>query len=395
MIRYGRSTGVFFAILILVLTVFFSGCGKNGSSDTPVNVVEPVIEESDPSAQDTSAENGTEDTAADTDVPPAEGMVRSRITNEWVTEEQNNSRPVAVMIPNSRTASQFGISRASVLYEANVEGDMTRLMAIVDEWQDLEKLGNIRSIRDYFVFWGFEWDPIFIHYGGPFYINAVVDREDTQNINCLSYSEGSFRDQAKDDTDNAFVSADRIRKAADHFGYQLEYRAGYADEQHYRFAPEKEPNTLEQYDKAMKAGKIDLSRAYPNTNTYFLYNGETGLYDRYQHLPKTDEGPHIDLMNNEQLSFKNVIVQNTYYEKRDSKGYLAFRCHDTTNDGWFFTNGRGIHVTWRKESDYGATRYYDDEGKEVLFNTGKTMVCILEGGDAILVDGSAYSSGGS
>ncbi|MBR4767347.1 MAG: DUF3048 domain-containing protein [Lachnospiraceae bacterium] len=357
--------------------------------------MEPVIDESNPADTEPAGGGDTENTQDVSEVPPAEGMVRSRITNEWVTEEQNNTRPVAVMIPNSRTASQFGISRASVRYEANVEGDMTRLMAVVDEWQDLEKLGNIRSIRDYFVFWGFEWDPIFIHYGGPFYINAVIDREDTQNINCLSYSDGSFRDQAKDDTDNAFTSADRIRKAADHFGYQTEYRTGYADEQHYRFAPESSPNTLEQYDKAMKADRIDLSRAYPNTNTYFLYNEETGLYDRYQHLPKTDEGPHIDLMNNEQLSFKNVIVQNTYYEKRDSKGYLAFQCHDTQNDGWFFTNGRGIRVTWRKESDYGATRYFDESGNEVLFNTGKTMVCIVEDGDAILVDDSAYSSEGS
>jgi len=34
------------------------------------------------------------------------------------------------MVPNSKTASQYGLSDASVLYECNVEGSMTRLMAL-------------------------------------------------------------------------------------------------------------------------------------------------------------------------------------------------------------------------------------------------------------------------
>ena len=43
--------------------------------------------------------------------------------------------------------------------------------------------------------------------------------------------------------------------------------------------------------------------------------------------------------------------------------------------------GKGIHVTWEKTSDYGATRYYDDDGNEIQLNTGKTMICIVQDGD--------------
>ena len=75
----------------------------------------------------------------------------------------------------------------------------------------------------------------------------------------------------------------------------------------------------------------------------------------------------------QQLAFKNILIQNTYYEVRDLKGYLAFQCIDNTRDGWYFTNGRGIHVNWEKSSDYGATRYYDDAGNEIQLNTGKTI----------------------
>ena len=78
-----------------------------------------------------------------------------------------------------------------------------------------------------------------------------------------------------------------------------------------------------------------------------------------------------------------MLVQFTYYETRDANGYLSFQCHDQSNgdhltDGYYFTDGKGIHVTWDKTSDYGATRYYDDNGNEIELNTGKTNICIVE-----------------
>ena len=373
---------ILFLVALSSSLVLF-GCGKD-AEETTTPIVEPIIEAQPESFE----ENGdTDEGSDDLDTPPAEGMVRSRLTNEWVAEDVAKTRPIAVMIPNSKTASQYGISDASVLYECNVEGSMTRLMGVFEDWSNIEKLGNIRSCRDYYVYWAFEWDAIYIHYGGPFYIDDIIGRSDTQNINCIEYGNATYRDTAKNSTDNAFTSTDRIQSAVSHYGYPLEYRDGYADEQHYMFASDKSPNTLEEYSDAITAGKVDMSPAYPVTNCYFEYNEATGLYDRYQHLSGDSNGPHIDLANNKQLSFKNLLVQNTYFEVRDQKGYLSFQCHDTTRDGWFFTNGKGIHVTWEKTTDYGATRYYDDNGNEIKLNTGKTMVCILEDGDTFTVDG--------
>lgn len=375
-------------LVALSSSLLLFGCGKD-SEETSSPIVEPIIE-AQPGAPEENETTAAESENAET--PPAEGMVRSRLTNEWVDEDIAKTRPVAIMIPNSKTASQYGISNASVLYECNVEGSMTRLMGVFEDWSNVEKLGNIRSCRDYYVYWAFEWDAIYIHYGGPFYIDDIIGRSDTQNINCIEYGNATFRDTAKNSTDNAFTSTDRIKDAASHYGYPLEYREGYADKQHYMFASEKEPNTLDQYSDAITASEVDMSPAYPVTNCYFEYNEATGLYDRYQHLSGDSDGPHVDLANNQQLSFKNLLIQNTYFEVRDQKGYLAFQCHDTTRDGWFFTNGKGIHVTWEKTSDYGATRYYDDDGNEIKLNTGKTMVCILEDGDTFTVDGKTIEA---
>ena len=161
-------------------------------------------------------------------------------------------------------------------------------------------------------------------------------------------------------------------------GYSRTYTDNYEGE-HFKFASESNPNTLEQYEDALPATKIDLSGAYSITKTYFEYNEEDGLYYRFQGMQKGDPA-HVDAATGEQLAFKNILVQYAHYETRDDKGYLAFQCHDDTKDGYYSTNGKGIHVTWKKDSDYGPTKFYDDNGNEIELNTGKTNICILEDG---------------
>lgn len=352
------------------------------------DVKSPIILESEDISTDEADNNSenpenTDSGAEDDDLPPEEGMVRSRLTNEWVDEEVANTRPIAVMTPNESLAvPHYNLSEASIIYEANVEGRMTRMMAIYEDWEDLEKIGNVRSLRSYYAYWAFEWDAYIVHFGGPFFINDLLAQPDTQNINGnLGDDEAFFRTTDRKKPHNAYASGEGIKEVIERKGYSLSYR-DLADEDHYQFAPKSNPNTLEQYgDNAEVATYIDMSGCYPLTRCYFEYNEEDGLYYRSQHLSGSTDGPHIDAVTGEQLSFKNILVQNTKAEDI-GEGYLAFQVHDSTRDGWYFTNGKGIHVTWKKTSDYGATRYYDDNGNEIIMNTGKTMVCIVEDGDS-------------
>ena len=86
----------------------------------------------------------------------------------------------------------------------------------------------------------------------------------------------------------------------------------------------------------------------------------------------------VDAATGKQLSFKNIIVQNTYWEEKPDGKYLTFLMHDNTRDGWFFTNGKAIHITWTKQSDTEPTKYYDDNGAEIVLNTGKTMIFVVQ-----------------
>ncbi len=362
-------------ILVSISVLALSGCGKKEGTDkkTPETAGIPPIEQ---------AAEPNDVTDAEGEKPPVEGMVHSRLTNEWIDGELAEKRPIAVMIPNEISAvPHYGISYADILYECNVEGEMTRLMGIFGDWENLEKIGNVRSARDYYIYWSFEWDSILCHYGGPFYIDEVISRSTTDNINGTVAAEGIyFRSTDRNAPHNAYISADGIKQAVRQYDYSTEYR-DMADDNHFQFASKEEPNTLTQYEGSVSGTLIDLSECYPKTKSYFKYDESDGLYYRYQHLAGGSDGPHVDALNDEQLKFKNVIVQYSYYETRDAQGYLAYKCIDNTRGGWFFTEGRGIHINWIKESDYGATRYYDDFGNEITLNTGKTMILIVEDGD--------------
>lgn len=366
------------AALTLSVSMFLFGCGDK-KEDPAIEEVTLETQEYIPVIEDTASEV-VEETVVE-DVPPEEGMVRSRLTNEWVSADVGSLRPLAVMIPNDKSAlPQYNLSNADIVYECLVEGEITRLMAIYGDWTNLERVGNVRSCRDYFVYWAFEWDAIYCHAGGPFYIDEVIGRSDTQNINALVAPQGVFyRTSDRSAPQNLYLDGQDIVKEASRLGYDLSPRNGYSDNVHFQFATKAKPNNMEEYgSSAVTATKIDLSAAYPVTQTWFEYNAEDGLYYRYQ---APSGGAHMDAATESQLAFENVLIQFTYHEQRDENGYLAFQCIDTSKDGWLFTNGKGIHVNWKKTSDYGATRYYDDNGKEVLLNTGKTMICIIQDGD--------------
>lgn len=371
---------VILAALALSVSVFLFGCGSKKEVDTAIEEVTLETQEYDTPANEEIEPEVVEEAVAE-DVPPQEGMVRSRLTNEWVSADVASLRPLAVMIPNDKSAlPQYNISNADIVYECLVEGEITRLMAIYGDWTNLERVGNVRSCRDYFVYWAFEWDAIYCHAGGPFYIDEVIGRSDTQNINALVAPQGVFyRTSDRSAPQNLYLDGQDIVKESNRLGYDLSPRNGYSDNVHFQFATKAKPNNMEEYgSSAVTATKIDLSAAYPVTQTWFEYNAEDGLYYRYQ---APSGGAHMDAATESQLAFENVLIQFTYHEQRDENGYLAFQCIDTSKDGWLFTNGKGIHVNWKKTSDYGATRYYDDNGKEVQLNTGKTMICIVQDGD--------------
>ena len=372
-------------ISLLLGAITFStivACGNNDSSisgNTTVNENGEVIN-LDGSPVNTDDEEAAEDEYYE-ELP--EGYVRSSLTNELVTEEVANTRPIAVMIPMDECAQpDYGNSRAGVVYECLVEGSITRTMNIIEDWESMEKIGNIRSTRDYFIFWSWEWDAILLHDGGPaLYVSSWLADPLTNNINGLGYRESS-----RSAPHNEYYTADLVNKYISSYGYEKTHRDQYV-EKHFSFAPYGGQTILsDSYGTGdvLEVYAVDLKNCYPVTKTRYEYNPDDGLYYRFiygkPHMDNADEDNPV------QLAFSNIILQRAIGCSRDDHDYRAFEVHKTTEDGWFITNGQAIHITWQKTGNETPTRFFDDYGNEIKLSTGKTIISVIQDGGSASLD---------
>lgn len=44
----------------------------------------------------------------------------------------------------------------------------------------------------------------------------------------------------------------------------------------------------------------------------------------------------------------------------------------------YITNGKAVPITWKRASANDITRYYTQDGQEIILNPGKTWVEIVE-----------------
>ncbi len=310
----------------------------------------------------------------------ADDVAISVYTGEVIPAAQAVVRPIAVMMPTDKAAQpSYGISNAKVLYEVMEEGNISRQLAVIDDWAGLERIGNIRSCREYYIHLATEWDPILIHFGGVVYMKDRISMPDIDNLSGTyeygvggnSPGSGSFyRTSDRKVPHNAYIGASGITKAATNLGYSLTIRPQYYQPSHFTFSPV--PNTLEQYPAFAVANNIDLSGIFSYTKSSLKYDATTGNYLKYIHGAAQKDGN-----NGQQISFANVVIQFTPWQKLDAKGYLAFATVGS-GEGYFCTKGRAIHCTWTKLDDHTPTKYYDDFGNEILFNVGKTYIAVAQ-----------------
>lgn len=345
-------------LFMLMMCVMFSGCSdkKEDETDAIIPLETPMSEE--PLAEDTlSAESAV------TKEETHEGEVRSRLTGEWIKEELAEKRPYAVMINNIQAASpQSGTSQASILYEAVVEGGITRLMGIFEDF-DSERIGSVRSARHYFVSFADEYDAIFCHYGQTKYATAKIKELGVDNLSGLSGigSTVFYRVSGIKAPHNAFASYNGILKGTKTLGYRTTLR--------------KNVNTFQFYNKETKpkgdsAAKVTLG--FSNyTSPYFKYNKKKAQYYRYQFGKK-----HVDKATGETLVFKNLIIQVVDEWNIDKNGYQTMDIENSSGDGYYITDGKVEKITWKKNESKKSRTYYDSSGEELKLNVGKTYIAI-------------------
>lgn len=356
---------------VTMASLTFAGCGETQQTNSPI-IIEPEI--INPSEESTAPDSSGEESKAESSVEEVEenhdGMYRSELTNEWIDLELEDQRPVAIIVDNELTAlDHYGLTQADIIYEvmnSTANGEITRFMCLVKDWESITRFGSIRSARPTHFMLAPEYDAILIHDGGPFYIDAYLKNPWIDNLS------GGFKriDNGKPREFTEYVTtgeiADRIKSAK----YDTEYTEYYKGA-HFNFADEKDPVDLDDIYNSSDCTFIDLP--FPHNKSELEYDEETNTY-LYSEYGKE----HIDPENDDkQLAFTNVLIQCAELKELDANGYMEFNLINQQGKGYYITGGKSIPVTWTKTHDTEPTRYYDANGDQITLNTGKTYISFV------------------
>ena len=312
-----------------------------------------------------------------------EGEAISILTGLPVSDEIRNNRPLAVMFNNIKEGCpQKGIAGADVVYEAPVEGRITRLMGIFEDYKNIEEIGSIRSSRDYFVYFAMEYDAIYAHFGQATpYVGDLLNSDRIDNISGAvagidrPATNSFFRSDERKAPHNVYISAKGLQKDLEKFDYRLTKKEDQIPK--FQFVSEATPYNFPYAEDAIKiypGGKENTkANGFSKTQSYFEYNPKEQKYYRYQYGDK-----HIDEATGEQLTYDNIIFQYCHGEIRDENDYLAFGCHETNyRHIQVFTQGKMIPGIWSRSSDDEPANYRDFNGDPIILTPGKTWICII------------------
>lgn len=344
--------------------------GDTRANDTAVNDTNA----NNTSASDTIADDTNADDTAAPGTEPNTGTFINPLTGTASDRDLRNSRPVAVMINNiSQSLPQEGISNADIIYECTTEGLVTRLMAVMSDYESVKSLGSVRSTRPCFLELAMGHNAIIAHAGASTAAYEMIDKYRIDNLDGVNMylPDGVFyRDEKRLETmsyEHTMMTSGRgIVSGIAYRKYLAESESG--KKSAFRFA-----DSLS--DKATPSGKADkISFNYSADNRIdYIYDKENRVYLRYQYSGK----PHIDGANSKQLSFTNVVVLSCIHTPSgDAERHTNIKLTGEGN-GYLFTNGSIFPVIWKKSSESSELKLYYPNGEEAILNPGKTFINIV------------------
>ncbi len=385
-----KKKAFFLPVLLLCFSFLFSGCGKTEAdqlslgqaNENPADTGNTIEETPDIDLEkEEEKEKQEKEVKVIGERETKNGKIQSYLTGEWIEEEKAVRRPIAVMIPNNAPAMpQYGLSKAAIIYEAPVEGRITRLMGVFEDYDELDHIGPVRSSRDYFVYVAMGYQAIYCNWGlARPYVEELLSRDTVQNIsaavegihNPSDEAFGRIKRPGYATEFTGYLFIDGLEKAVKRQKYETEYDELFvppftfiADNYRAEYAQEKDAFHI------YPGGREENAGGYGAYNPYFEYEEEEQLYYRYQ-----DGKKQIDEYDGSQLAVSNVVLQYCHGEVRDKKDYLAFGVHGE-GDALVFTNGKVIEATWmRYDGDATPAKFFDKDGNEIIFNQGKTWIC--------------------
>lgn len=355
--------------LLLIVALLLAGCGKQEPAPEAAPATEPT------SAPTTEAtEPSTEATEPSTEAPSEPAVIyRHPLTGE-VLEEPFDGQITAVVINNHKKClPQHGQTDADIYYEIEVEGSITRCMALFTNLEDSPKIGPIRSVRSYFNILSRAVQAPVIHCGGSTYArDGYVDYAKTKLSNWqhvdANASKGFYRDQDRKAQGYAhehtlFTDGEKLLDVLKSKGFDTPANTPDAKLQ-FTETPELNGEAATSLTLKFKSGKT----------TSFEYDAESGLYSASQY-----GGEWVDGNTNEAIKFRNVITLYTEQVQPISGSGRQFYTLLGSGDGHMVCDGQIVPIKWHHDSYEEPFRYTLEDGSPLYLGVGQSYIAIMGG----------------
>ncbi|HCX65034.1 MAG TPA: hypothetical protein DHN33_07480 [Eubacteriaceae bacterium] len=341
-----------FLIVLGMLFFLFFGCSNRSS--------EPAEE---PEQEPDETEETTDTVIANYDFVP-ENI--SPISGE---DKKEDLWPIMVQLENTPAARPHsGISAADLIYEIEVEYNITRLTTFYQN-NIPDKVGNARSTRRQHIHLWSEWNYLYAFYGGSTYrpnqnIYDLMEELDIKapRLDGTFNSSAFYRSGDRKAPHNAYIELSSFKDQT----YKPEsVRSFYFDSDTKPF--ESPANTVEY------AYRSDNKIAYE-------YDSSDGLYFR-----SINGEAMIDAENGQPLAFDNVIFQKANHYAIEGTPYTNI---DLVGEGTihFIRDGSYTEGTWERTDFESPTVYYDEKGEKIPFKPGKTFIQIVRNNADITIE---------
>ncbi|MDQ6658899.1 MAG: DUF3048 domain-containing protein, partial [Actinomycetota bacterium] len=265
---------------------------------------------------------------------------------------------IAAKIDNTSAGYQvqFGLSKADIVYVEQVEGGLTRLIALFHSSLPAE-VGPIRSVRstDSELLSSFGTPGLAFSGGAGGPLTTMVKTK-IVDLSPDTHGEAYWRSQFGDGTHNLHVDLVKLAATA-------------------KLAEPTSPGYI------FAAADPQLAAAAKVTTIQVTMEvGQVGFaYSGGHYLVSHHDLAYVD-HNGTKIVTDNVLVQHVTDEPDgtvDTNGQPSLLSH-TVGSGKFtlYRDGKAIAGTWKRMSATGSTSFIGKAGKPVLFKPGKTWVML-------------------
>lgn len=268
------------------------------------------------------------------------------------TDNLADANPIvlAIMLDNHPEAFPIsGINEAKVIFEAPVEGGMTRFMAIFNRDQALSKVGPVRSARPDYLDWAQEYGiPLYLHCGGsPDALTRLKTERNLIDLNEFYNGQYFWRDSVRLAPHNLYTSSSLWQEAWQKYGKESSWQTF----------------TFGQNNTTSVVSEIEVAYA-SNFKIGWKYNYLKKEYERYFRGEKFLDDK------NETVFAQTIIIVKNKVKILDEIGRLSIY-NIGTGDAYIFSEGKMTIGKWRKSKAEFRTRFYDENGTELSVPPGK------------------------